>query len=151
MGLCLFSSIHSAERSSPDAVISFPQASSAQYLKLSPDGHLKLFEWKLGVWTVVADVLTHLGECGYPFACGKNAICSGNKSCSCPMSNYFKQLTGRQGNYSYIICSNYKYHEFIKLENIEPFISVGSIDTNLKQYLRSTNKHVNKIKLIYFT
>ncbi|XP_076906622.1 putative receptor protein kinase ZmPK1 [Bidens hawaiensis] len=52
--LALF--IHSAEPSRPDGVIRVPLASSAgQYMKLMPDGHLRVFEWQLG-WRVVADL-----------------------------------------------------------------------------------------------
>ncbi|KAK9063886.1 hypothetical protein SSX86_017758 [Deinandra increscens subsp. villosa] len=47
--------IHSAEPSRPDGVISLPLATSAQYLKLMPDGHLRVLEWQSG-WRVVADL-----------------------------------------------------------------------------------------------
>lgn len=47
--------IHSSEPSNPDAVIPVPQASSAQYMKLMPDGNLKVWEWQAG-WKVVADL-----------------------------------------------------------------------------------------------
>ncbi|KAI3730380.1 hypothetical protein L1987_61550 [Smallanthus sonchifolius] len=51
--LALF--IHSAEPSRPDGVIPVPLASSAQYMKLMPDGHLRVLEWQSG-WRVVADL-----------------------------------------------------------------------------------------------
>ncbi|KAL6566836.1 hypothetical protein OROMI_015240 [Orobanche minor] len=51
--LALF--IHSAEPSRPDGLITLPQASSAQYMKLMPDGHLMVLEWQSG-WRVVADL-----------------------------------------------------------------------------------------------
>ncbi|XP_071733128.1 EP1-like glycoprotein 4 [Rutidosis leptorrhynchoides] len=47
--------IHSSEPSRPDGVIAVPVASSAQYMKLMPDGHLRVLEWQSG-WTVVADL-----------------------------------------------------------------------------------------------
>ncbi|KAL4575518.1 hypothetical protein LXL04_022365 [Taraxacum kok-saghyz] len=47
--------VHSSEPSNPDGVIAVPQASSAQYMKLMPDGHLKVWEWQSG-WKVVADL-----------------------------------------------------------------------------------------------
>nr|XP_043614166.1 G-type lectin S-receptor-like serine/threonine-protein kinase At5g35370 [Erigeron canadensis] len=47
--------IHSSEPSRPDAEIPVPLASSAQYMKLMPDGHLKVLEWQSG-WNVVADL-----------------------------------------------------------------------------------------------
>ncbi|KAK1416409.1 hypothetical protein QVD17_32200 [Tagetes erecta] len=49
--------IHSAEPSRrPDGVIRVPRASSAQYMKLMPNGHLKVFEWEYTGWRVVADL-----------------------------------------------------------------------------------------------
>ncbi|KAL8218464.1 hypothetical protein R6Q57_021837 [Mikania cordata] len=47
--------IHSAEPSRPDGAIRVPIASSAQYMKLMPDGHLRVLEWQSG-WRVVADL-----------------------------------------------------------------------------------------------
>ncbi|XP_076952713.1 G-type lectin S-receptor-like serine/threonine-protein kinase SD2-5 [Bidens hawaiensis] len=42
----------------PYYVIGIPEASSTQYMKLMPDGHLKVFEAQTEGWTVVADLLT---------------------------------------------------------------------------------------------
>ncbi|KAL8242009.1 hypothetical protein R6Q59_012311 [Mikania micrantha] len=95
--------IHSTEPSDPDEVIPIPQASSAQYMKLMPDGHLRVFEWQT-MWVAVADLFTgYLGECNYPMACGRNGVCSGNQQCSCPISNsptmnYFRAVSDRQPN-----------------------------------------------------
>ncbi|KAF5771580.1 putative bulb-type lectin domain-containing protein [Helianthus annuus] len=55
--LALF--IHSAEPSRPDGVIrvSLASSDSAQYMKLMPDGHLKVLEWSWQTgWRVVADL-----------------------------------------------------------------------------------------------
>ncbi|KAI3730409.1 hypothetical protein L1987_61579 [Smallanthus sonchifolius] len=51
--------------------IDISPASSAQYMKLMPDGHLQVFEWtpESVQWTVISDPLTNsfvAGECGYP-------------------------------------------------------------------------------------
>ncbi|KAK9063882.1 hypothetical protein SSX86_017754 [Deinandra increscens subsp. villosa] len=47
--------IHSAEPSRPDGVIPVPLATLAQYLKLMPDGHLRVMEWNWqSGWRVVA-------------------------------------------------------------------------------------------------
>ncbi|MFS7993777.1 putative non-specific serine/threonine protein kinase [Helianthus anomalus] len=60
----------------PDEVITIPPASLVQYMKLMPDGHLKVFKWQER-WLVVADLLnSFLGECSYPMACGKISVCS---------------------------------------------------------------------------
>ncbi|KAK3404876.1 hypothetical protein EUGRSUZ_K01181 [Eucalyptus grandis] len=81
------------------SVISVPQASSVQYMKVGSDGHLRVFEWVPG-WKEVADLLTgYLGDCAYPTVCGQYGICS-NGQCSCPASSggtsYFKQVDNRQ-------------------------------------------------------
>ncbi|XP_076931795.1 EP1-like glycoprotein 4 [Bidens hawaiensis] len=57
--LALF--IHSAEPSRPDGSIPLPLASSAQYMKLMPDGHLRVLEWQSG-WRVVADLFEVRGR-----------------------------------------------------------------------------------------
>lgn len=50
--------------------IPIPQASSAQYMKFGPDGHLRVYEW-LSEWKEVADLLTgYLGDCNYPMTWG---------------------------------------------------------------------------------
>ncbi|KAI7754642.1 hypothetical protein M8C21_021510 [Ambrosia artemisiifolia] len=76
-----------AEPSNPDGVITIPQASTTQYIKLMPDGHLKLFEWQAGSWLVVADPFnSYLEGCKNPLACGRNALCLGNQRdqpCKC--------------------------------------------------------------------
>ncbi|KAL0328294.1 UNVERIFIED_CONTAM: G-type lectin S-receptor-like serine/threonine-protein kinase LECRK2 [Sesamum calycinum] len=62
--------VHSVEPSRPDSTIDIPPAASAQYMKLGPDGHLRVFEWG-SQWTEVADVFTgYLGVCNYPLVCG---------------------------------------------------------------------------------
>ncbi|KAJ0678033.1 putative non-specific serine/threonine protein kinase [Helianthus annuus] len=63
--------IFSVEPSDPDQTIYIPPASSAQYMKLMPNGHLLVFEGE-PPFSVVADLLNgFLGECNYPMACGK--------------------------------------------------------------------------------
>ncbi|KAI3816386.1 hypothetical protein L1987_16080 [Smallanthus sonchifolius] len=90
----------SVEPSDPFEPIPIHKASSAQYMKLMPDGHLKVFEWQ-GRWIVTDDLLnSNLGECNYPMACGKNGLCSGNQQCSCPVSSspridYFRAVNDR--------------------------------------------------------
>lgn len=119
--LALF--INSVEPGEPDRVISIPQASSAQYMKLEPDGHLRVYEWELE-WKVVADLLTgYLGGCNYPMVCGKNGICS-NGQCSCPRS--FRQINDRQPNLGCseivpLTCNSSQYHRFVELEDVTYF------------------------------
>ncbi|KAI7732879.1 hypothetical protein M8C21_015357 [Ambrosia artemisiifolia] len=119
--------------SRPDAsdadTVNIPKASSAQYMKFLPDGHLKVFELKSPTWSEVADLLTDgdYGECTYPFFCGRNAICSNKQQCSCPVSNssmidYFRFTKDRLPNQG---CSaitpltcNTQDQDFIILSNI---------------------------------
>ncbi|KAM0047208.1 putative protein kinase RLK-Pelle-SD-2b family [Helianthus debilis subsp. tardiflorus] len=49
---------YSSEPSEPVGVIGIPEASSAQYMKLIPDGHLQVFEWQLKEWKVIKDLTT---------------------------------------------------------------------------------------------
>ncbi|KAI3816306.1 hypothetical protein L1987_15999 [Smallanthus sonchifolius] len=123
--------ILSAEPSDPDEVITIPQASSVQYIKLMPDGHLKVFEWQAR-WLVVADLLNgYLGECNYPLACGRNALCSGDQQCSCPVSSsngidYFGAVNHRQRNLGCygitpLTCNAIQGQNVIALENVTYF------------------------------
>ena len=117
--LALF--INSVEPGEPDDVISIPQASSAQYMKLEPDGHLKVYEWELE-WKEVADLLRG-GVCNYPMVCGKNGICS-NGQCSCPGS--FRQINDRQPDLGCseivpLTCNSSQYHRFVELEDVTYF------------------------------
>ncbi|KAJ0669774.1 putative protein kinase RLK-Pelle-SD-2b family [Helianthus annuus] len=49
---------YSSEPSEPVGVIGMPEASSAQFMKLMPDGHLHVFEWRLEEWKVIKDLTT---------------------------------------------------------------------------------------------
>ncbi|KAI3816384.1 hypothetical protein L1987_16078 [Smallanthus sonchifolius] len=121
----------SVEPSDPFQLFYIPIASSAQYMKLMPDGHLKVFEWQ-GSWLVVADLFNgYLGECNYPMACGRNGLCSGNQQCSCPVSgspriDYFRAVNDRQPNLGCsaitpLTCNSTQDQTFIALENVMYF------------------------------
>ncbi|KAJ0475348.1 putative PAN/Apple domain-containing protein [Helianthus annuus] len=102
----------------------------AQYMKFMPDGHLKVFEWKLEIWSEVADLLTdqEYGNCIYPLACGRNAICSNYQQCSCPVSNphtidYFRAVNDRLPNHGCsavtpLTCNAIQDHVFISLQDV---------------------------------
>ncbi|XP_076890561.1 G-type lectin S-receptor-like serine/threonine-protein kinase SD2-5 [Bidens hawaiensis] len=123
---------HSSEPSDPDDAIDIPQASSAQYMKLMSDGHLRVFEWQSDSlkWTVVADLLTnsYVGECGYPLTCGRNSICTtGQKQqCSCPTKDYFRPVNNRQLNMGCseitpLTCNSTRRQHFITLDHVKYF------------------------------
>ncbi|KAM7503148.1 hypothetical protein LguiB_002052 [Lonicera macranthoides] len=120
---CLAFFINSVEPGKPRHVISIFHASSAQYMKLEPNGHLKIYEWDSG-WKEVVDLLTgNLGDCKYPMVCGKNGICS-NGQCSCPRS--FTQINDRQPNRGCseivpLTCNSSQFHTFVALENATYF------------------------------
>ncbi|KAJ0475355.1 putative protein kinase RLK-Pelle-SD-2b family [Helianthus annuus] len=120
----------SADPDDRDNYIQIPFASSAQYMKFMPDGHLKVFEYTLEGWSEVADLLTdeEYGNCTYPLACGRNAICSNNQQCSCPVSNphtidYFTAVNDRLPNLGCsavtpLTCNAIQDHVFISLQNV---------------------------------
>ncbi|THG12920.1 hypothetical protein TEA_014543 [Camellia sinensis var. sinensis] len=69
---------------------------TSQFMRLEPDGHLKVYEWGGEDWGVVVDLLTvWRDECQYPMACGEYGICSEGQ-CSCPGEATLKQsLSGK--------------------------------------------------------
>lgn len=86
-------------------LISIAPASSAQYMKLESNGHLKVYEWTSRGWREVDDLLTGFrGECNYPTACGRYGICTMGQ-CSCPTSSisstYFRPIDVRRPNLGY--------------------------------------------------
>ncbi|KAJ0713776.1 putative non-specific serine/threonine protein kinase [Helianthus annuus] len=50
--------IESSEQSDPVGVIKIPEASSTQYMQLTIEGNLNVFEWQLDKWKVIKDVTT---------------------------------------------------------------------------------------------
>ncbi|CAL5406760.1 unnamed protein product [Camellia sinensis] len=108
-------------------------SSSAQFIRLDPDGHLKVYEWGGSNWNVVADLLTShiaIGDCGYPMVCGNYGICSSNGQCGCleeATSNHtFRQINSRLPNLGCslvtpISCNNSQYHTLLQLKNTSYF------------------------------
>nr|XP_043619435.1 G-type lectin S-receptor-like serine/threonine-protein kinase SD2-5 [Erigeron canadensis] len=126
--------INSVEPSYPDGMLSITQSSSTKYMKLMPDGHLRVFEWNFynGNWKQVDDLLTDVrlfGECGYPLACGRNALCLNNVNpqCVCPVSNpaeieYFRAVNNREPNLGCseitpLKCNATQDQDFIAVDN----------------------------------
>ncbi|XP_009605729.1 G-type lectin S-receptor-like serine/threonine-protein kinase SD2-5 [Nicotiana tabacum] len=120
----------------PQTLISIPPASSAQYMKLESDGHLKVYEWQ-SRWNEVDDLLTGFnGECYYPMVCGRYGICSRGQ-CSCPKSSsnstsYFRQIDDRQGNLgcaevTRLTCNALNNHRFLELQDVDYFTFTADI------------------------
>ena len=123
--LALF--IPTAAPNDTDSVISIPAALSSQFMKLDPDGHLRVYEWRESEWKEVADLLkTNEGNCEYPLSCGKYGICSDDQ-CSCPgdssnAAKYFRPVDDRLLNLGCseiisISCSSSQYYSLMELDN----------------------------------
>ncbi|PIA33921.1 hypothetical protein AQUCO_03900046v1 [Aquilegia coerulea] len=117
-------------------VIRVPLASSAQYIKLVSDGHLKVFEWS-SEWKEVADLLTgYLGNCKYPLVCGNYGICS-DEQCGCPGITgneqiYFRLINDRQPNdgcaaITPLSCETPQDHQLLDLEDVTYFYFPANI------------------------
>ncbi|XP_070006091.1 G-type lectin S-receptor-like serine/threonine-protein kinase SD2-5 [Nicotiana sylvestris] len=124
-----------------EILVSVAPVSSAQFMKLEFDGHLKVYEWQ-DQWKEVNDIFTFsIGECGYPMVCGRYGICS-NGQCSCPKSssdstNYFRQINDRQPNLgcseiTKMTCNDSKNHRYLKLNDMNYFaFGADIIDTDM--------------------
>ncbi|KAH7859760.1 hypothetical protein Vadar_005162 [Vaccinium darrowii] len=101
-----------------------PLGSRAQFMRLEPDGHLKVYGWGGAEWETVADLLTSdISDCGYPMACSKYGICS-NGTCGC-LGN-FGQISYKQPNVGCslvtpISCDYSQYHSLLEIKNTSYF------------------------------
>ncbi|XP_073283246.1 G-type lectin S-receptor-like serine/threonine-protein kinase SD2-5 [Primulina huaijiensis] len=128
--------INSVEPSNPDFSVTVPVAKSAQYMKLGPDGHLRVYEWGTR-WNEVSDIITdYLGECNYPMVCGKYGICS-NSQCSCPRtssnSGSFRQVNDRQpdlgcSEVTPLTCDASRTQSFLDLEDVTYFTFITDME-----------------------
>ncbi|KAL6888966.1 hypothetical protein ACP4OV_009992 [Aristida adscensionis] len=110
--------------------ISLPLPSSAQFISLGDDGHLRVYGWDGISWKALADVLhVYPDACGYPTVCGQYGICTSGQ-CSCPSGNYggdlFHQLDDRQPNLGCSLetplsCDLIQYHQLMPLPNVTYF------------------------------
>ncbi|PHU12544.1 hypothetical protein BC332_19474 [Capsicum chinense] len=140
-------SLFSNSSSNLETLFSISRASSAQYMKLESDGHLKVYEWQSG-WNEVDDLLTGFnGECYYPMVCGRYGICSRGQ-CSCPKSSsnsttYFREIDDRQGNLgcsevTKLTCNPLNNHTFLDLQDVDYFAFKADIsDTDLNTCKRA--------------
>ncbi|KAL5995916.1 hypothetical protein ACLOJK_025989 [Asimina triloba] len=78
-------------------------ASSNQYIRLEPDGHLQFYLCRSGDgWSQQVDVVVqNLDECQYPHSCGDFGVCSDGQ-CSCPVDidrvQYFNMVDSQLPN-----------------------------------------------------
>ncbi|THG12061.1 hypothetical protein TEA_017434 [Camellia sinensis var. sinensis] len=107
--------------------------SSPQFMRLEPDGHLKVNQLGDSNWNVGVDLLTSQirdGECGYPMPCGNYSICSLNGCCGCleeaTGSSTFRLINYKQANLGCspvtpIYCDHSQYHILLELKNTSYF------------------------------
>uniref|UniRef100_A0A251SPS2 non-specific serine/threonine protein kinase n=1 Tax=Helianthus annuus TaxID=4232 RepID=A0A251SPS2_HELAN len=109
--------IHSSEPNKPDDVISIRYTeSSAQYMKLMPNGRLQVFEWQpiYVKWEVVIDLIVQVLDV------------ASDQECSCPTAKYFRPVDNRQpsqGCYEItpLSCSSTQDQHFVTLEKVKYF------------------------------
>ncbi|CAN4104474.1 unnamed protein product [Withania somnifera] len=132
---------NSSDSNNPQTLVSIRPASSAQFMRLESDGHLKVYEWQPG-WKEVDDLLRGFkGECYYPMVCGRYGICSRGQ-CSCPKSSsnsttYFRQIADGQANMgcsevTRLTCNASTNHRFLELHDVDYFTFTADIrNTNM--------------------
>ncbi|CAN4103173.1 unnamed protein product [Withania somnifera] len=109
--------------------LQYPPTSTAQYMKLEPDGHLNVYQRSVSDWSQVSDILSNVawGNCGYPMVCGRYSICSNNGQCTCPPEeNFFRPFSERKpdlgcSQLTSIFCNSSQYHSFLELKNTTYF------------------------------
>ncbi|CAM0943228.1 unnamed protein product [Alopecurus aequalis] len=111
--------------------ISLPEATSAQFMRLESDGHLKLYGWSRDRWAPPYDVLSSvMGECDYPTVCGEYGVCTDGQ-CGCPLENnsssrYFRLVDELKPNLGCtpitpLTCKEIQNHQLITIPNMSYF------------------------------
>ncbi|XP_015080927.1 G-type lectin S-receptor-like serine/threonine-protein kinase SD2-5 [Solanum pennellii] len=105
-------------------VLHYPTNSTAQFMKIGPDGHIKVYQWS----EVVSDLLPpYVDNCAYPMVCGSYSICTNNGQCTCPsQENFFRPFSERKpdlgcSQLTSVNCNSSQYHSFIELKNTTYF------------------------------
>ncbi|EEC76988.1 hypothetical protein OsI_15295 [Oryza sativa Indica Group] len=129
---CLSIFVQSTQPGNPDGRIALPEAKSTQYIRLEPDGHLRLYEWSSEEnWTVVSDVTKlSLDDCDFPKVCGEYGICTDGQ-CICPpesnsSSSYFQPVDEWKLNLGCvpvtpISCQETQNHQLLTLSDVSYF------------------------------
>ncbi|KAG5597335.1 hypothetical protein H5410_038567 [Solanum commersonii] len=106
----------------------YPTNSTTQFMKIGPDGHLKVYQWSVVDWNEVSDILSpYVENCGYPMVCGSYSICTNNGQCTCPpQENFFRPFSERKpdlgcSQLTSIYCNSSQYHSFVELKNTTYF------------------------------
>ncbi|XP_055824530.1 G-type lectin S-receptor-like serine/threonine-protein kinase SD2-5 [Solanum dulcamara] len=108
--------------------LQYPNKLTAQFMKIGPDGRLKVYQWSAIDWNEVSDILApYVESCGYPMVCGRYSICANNGQCTCPpQENFFRPFSDRKPDLgcsllSSIDCKSLQYHSFVELKNTTYF------------------------------
>lgn len=108
--------------------LQYPTTSTAQFMKLGPDGHLRVYQWDEPDWKEASDILMpDIRNCGYPMVCGRYSICSNNGQCTCPPEeNLFRPFSERKPDLgctelTSISCDSPQYHSLVELKNTAYF------------------------------
>ncbi|XP_009605940.1 G-type lectin S-receptor-like serine/threonine-protein kinase SD2-5 [Nicotiana tabacum] len=111
-----------------------PYTSETQFIKLGPDGHIRVYQSDAFDWKELSEVLSSdLGNCGYPMVCGRYSICTNDKQCNCPVEgNFFRPINRNPdlgcSQLTSISCNSLQYHSLIELKETTYF----AFETNFK-------------------
>ncbi|OIT36407.1 PREDICTED: G-type lectin S-receptor-like serine/threonine-protein kinase SD2-5 [Nicotiana attenuata] len=101
-----------------------PSTSTTQFMKLGPDGHLRVYQWDRIDWKEVSDILmSEVKNCEYPMVCGRYSICTNNGQCTCPPEeSLFRPLSDRKpdlgcSKLTEVNCDSSRYHSFVELKD----------------------------------
>ncbi|KAH0651229.1 hypothetical protein KY285_031348 [Solanum tuberosum] len=126
----------------------YPTNSTTQFMKIGPDGHLKVYQWSVVDWNEVSDILSpNVENCGYPMVCGSYSICTNNGQCTCPLQeNFYRPFSERKpdlgcSQLTSIYCNSSQYHSFVELKNTTYF------SFNIDQELNSSRLWLGQTKL----
>ncbi|KAI6697220.1 hypothetical protein NL676_017339 [Syzygium grande] len=102
-----------------------PTTSSAQFIYLAADGHLKhyVYDERSYSWNPMDILERRIDDCNYPFVCGSYGICSSVSDCACPMET--KQIEARTPssgcNRSSPFSCDSHHNTFVEVENVTFF------------------------------
>ncbi|KAK4714509.1 hypothetical protein R3W88_020416 [Solanum pinnatisectum] len=100
---------------------------TSQFIKLGPDGHLRLYQSDAYDWKQLDEVMdSYLGNCGYPMVCGRYSICTNDGQCNCPVEgNFFRPINRNPdlgcSQLTSISCNSSHYHSLIELSDTTYF------------------------------
>ncbi|XP_019264456.1 PREDICTED: G-type lectin S-receptor-like serine/threonine-protein kinase SD2-5 [Nicotiana attenuata] len=108
--------------------LQYPTTSTAQFMKLGPDGHLRVYQWDEPDWKEASDILMlEVKNCEYPMVRGRYSICTNNGQCTCPPEeNIFRPFSERKPDLgctelTSISCDSPQYHSLVELKNTAYF------------------------------